>query len=92
MPADLSSRERLEAALDSIMARVRHDRHILAAVLCGGLSHDDVRGRSDRAVDHIIDQGPEGGRGGGQIIIAGTPEEVAACPESHTGRFLRQHL
>lgn len=38
--------------------------------------------------DWIIDLGPEGGSGGGQILICGTPETVAACPASHTGRFL----
>ncbi len=38
--------------------------------------------------DWIIDLGPEGGSGGGQVLICGTPETVAACPHSHTGRFL----
>ena len=42
--------------------------------------------------DHIIDLGPEGGRGGGQIIAQGTPEEVAEVTESHTGRFLKPML
>jgi excinuclease ABC subunit A len=42
--------------------------------------------------DWIIDLGPEGGEGGGQIVAAGTPEEVARCRHSHTGRFLRQWL
>ena len=42
--------------------------------------------------DHIIDLGPEGGRGGGQIIAQGTPEEVAEVAESHTGRFLKPML
>ncbi len=42
--------------------------------------------------DYIIDLGPEGGDDGGQIIAAGTPEEVAAVPESYTGQFLRQLL
>jgi excinuclease ABC subunit A len=41
-----------------------------------------------KSADHIIDLGPEGGDAGGEIIIAGTPEEVAACAASHTGRFL----
>jgi excinuclease ABC subunit A len=41
-----------------------------------------------KTADHLIDLGPEGGAGGGQIIAAGTPEEIAATPESHTGRFL----
>jgi excinuclease ABC subunit A len=38
--------------------------------------------------DHVIDMGPEGGSGGGQIIAEGTPEQLAALPGSHTGRFL----
>ncbi len=42
--------------------------------------------------DHVIDLGPEGGRGGGQVIAQGTPEEVADNPKSHTGRFLGQML
>lgn len=42
--------------------------------------------------DHIVDIGPEGGDGGGQIIASGTPEAVADVPESHTGRFLRPLL
>jgi len=45
-----------------------------------------------KCVDHIIDLGPEGGEGGGQVVAAGTPEEVAAAPESHTGRYLKAHL
>ena len=46
-----------------------------------------------KMADHIIDMGPEGGRNGGNILIAGTPEEVAAHPEiSYTARFLRQEL
>jgi len=45
-----------------------------------------------KIADHIVDLGPEGGRGGGRIVAEGTPEEVARCPESHTGRFLRREL
>jgi excinuclease ABC subunit A len=41
-----------------------------------------------KSADRIIDLGPEGGDRGGEIVIAGTPEEVAACTRSHTGRFL----
>lgn len=41
-----------------------------------------------KCADHIIDMGPEGGARGGSVVVAGTPEEVAACPQSHTGRFL----
>lgn len=45
-----------------------------------------------KSVDHIIDLGPEGGAGGGQIVAEGTPEEVAAHPDSYTGRYLREVL
>ena len=45
-----------------------------------------------KCADHIIDLGPEGGERGGQIVACGTPEEVAAVPESHTGRFLARML
>ncbi|MCX7685623.1 MAG: excinuclease ABC subunit UvrA [Acetobacteraceae bacterium] len=41
-----------------------------------------------KTADWILDLGPEGGEGGGRIVAEGTPEQVAACPESHTGRFL----
>jgi len=42
-----------------------------------------------KTADHVIDLGPEGGAEGGEIVIAGTPEEVAAHPTSHTGSALR---
>ena len=45
-----------------------------------------------KTADHIIDIGPEGGDNGGEIIVTGTPEEVAKHPSSHTGRFLRSYL
>ncbi len=41
-----------------------------------------------KCADWIIDLGPEGGEGGGRIVAQGTPEELARCPESHTGRYL----
>jgi excinuclease ABC subunit A len=41
-----------------------------------------------KTADWIVDLGPEGGSGGGQIIATGTPEDVAQNPASHTGRFL----
>lgn len=41
-----------------------------------------------RAADHVVDLGPEGGDGGGFIVAQGSPEEIAACPESYTGQFL----
>lgn len=45
-----------------------------------------------KTADWIIDLGPEGGHGGGEVLVAGTPEEVAACDASHTGRFLKKSL
>ncbi|WP_411965253.1 excinuclease ABC subunit UvrA [Haloferax sp. YSMS24] len=42
--------------------------------------------------DYIIDLGPEGGENGGNIVASGTPEEVTQNPDSHTGRYLRDHL
>ena len=45
-----------------------------------------------KTADHIIDLGPEGGDQGGYVVASGTPEEVAAAPESHTGRYLKQYL
>jgi excinuclease ABC subunit A len=45
-----------------------------------------------RCADYLIDLGPEGGAGGGRVIAAGTPEEVAANAKSATGRFLQPHL
>ncbi len=41
-----------------------------------------------KTADWLIDMGPEGGAGGGMVVAEGTPEQVAACPASHTGRFL----
>ena len=45
-----------------------------------------------KCADHLIDLGPEGGDGGGTIVATGTPEEVAACPKSFTGQYLRKAL
>jgi excinuclease ABC subunit A len=45
-----------------------------------------------KTADHIIDIGPEGGDGGGQVVAKGTPEVVAKVPQSHTGRYLKEML
>ncbi len=45
-----------------------------------------------RTADHIIDLGPEGGHKGGQLIVCGTPEQVARCRRSFTGKFLKPRL
>ncbi|MCC8047917.1 MAG: excinuclease ABC subunit UvrA [Oscillospiraceae bacterium] len=45
-----------------------------------------------KCADHIIDLGPDGGDGGGELIFAGTPEDCAKCPRSATGEYLKQYL
>ncbi|MGJ1008156.1 excinuclease ABC subunit UvrA [Enterococcus gallinarum] len=45
-----------------------------------------------KSADHVIDLGPEGGEGGGTILATGTPEEIAAVPESYTGKYLKKVL
>ena len=45
-----------------------------------------------KTADHVIDLGPEGGHAGGELVVTGTPEEVAACKASYTGSFLKAHL
>jgi excinuclease ABC subunit A len=45
-----------------------------------------------KTADHVIDLGPEGGHAGGEVVVSGTPEQVAKCKASHTGRFLKPHL
>lgn len=45
-----------------------------------------------KIADHIIDLGPEGGNGGGNIVFEGTPEEIIKCKESYTGKYLKDYL
>ena len=45
-----------------------------------------------KVADHIIDIGPEGGAGGGQVLFEGTPEDLLEVKESHTARFLKEEL
>ena len=45
-----------------------------------------------KTADWIIDMGPEGGSGGGEVVGVGTPEDIAANPASHTGRYLARLL
>lgn len=45
-----------------------------------------------KSADWVIDIGPEGGEGGGNLVFAGTPEDLVHCKESHTGAFLKAHL
>jgi excinuclease ABC subunit A len=44
-----------------------------------------------KTADHVIDLGPEGGHAGGEVVVTGTPEDVARCKASHTGRYLQRH-
>ena len=45
-----------------------------------------------KCADHVIDMGPEGGDRGGNVVATGTPEEIASCPQSLTGKFLKEKL
>jgi len=45
-----------------------------------------------KTADYVIDLGPEGGHAGGEVVATGTPEDIARCKASHTGRFLKAHL
>jgi excinuclease ABC subunit A len=45
-----------------------------------------------KCADYVIDLGPEGGSAGGNLVVAGTPEQVAACKASYTGRYLRDKI
>lgn len=45
-----------------------------------------------KCADHIIDLGPEGGKNGGQIVCCGTPEEIAECESSYTGKYLKEKI
>ena len=45
-----------------------------------------------KTADYIIDLGPEGGEAGGNVVTTGTPEQIMRMKESHTGRYLREHL
>ena len=66
--------------------------HVLQRLTDGGNTVLVIEHNLDviKAADWIIDLGPEGGEGGGQVIAEGTPEAVAAVPESYTGQFLKK--
>ncbi len=67
---------------------------ILARLADGGNTVVVIEHNLDliKTADYIIDLGPEGGDGGGTLVCAGTPEQVAECEKSHTGAFLREKL
>jgi excinuclease ABC subunit A len=66
--------------------------HVLQRLTDGGNTVLVIEHNLDviKAADWLIDLGPEGGEGGGQVIAEGTPEQVAAVPESYTGQFLKK--
>ncbi|PID30496.1 excinuclease ABC subunit A [Candidatus Saccharibacteria bacterium] len=71
-------------------ADVKKLLHILDRLVSGGNTMIVIEHNLDviKSADYVIDMGPEGGQGGGQIIAAGTPEEVARVDSSHTGAYL----
>ncbi|SLN46864.1 UvrABC system protein A [Roseovarius albus] len=73
---------------------VRKLLEVLHELVDGGNSVIVIEHNLDvvKTADHIIDIGPEGGDGGGEIVAQGTPEEVAKAPRSHTGHYLKPML
>ncbi|MBP5515193.1 MAG: excinuclease ABC subunit UvrA [Bacteroidaceae bacterium] len=75
-----------------------HDIKKLLSAFDGLLSHGHtiiiIEHNLDviKCADHIIDLGPEGGERGGHLVVQGTPEQVVACEESYTGKFLKEKL
>jgi excinuclease ABC subunit A len=76
------------------MADVDKLLHVLHALVDTGNSMVVIEHNLDviKSADHLIDMGPEGGSGGGQIIATGTPEQVAKNDKSYTGQFLKRML
>ncbi|MDH4317352.1 MAG: excinuclease ABC subunit UvrA, partial [Desulfobulbaceae bacterium] len=75
-------------------ADIRYLMEILNRLVDGGNSVVIIEHNLDviKCADYIIDIGPEGGDGGGEIVCKGTPEEIARCTSSYTGKFLKQFL
>ena len=75
-------------------ADIRHLLDVLSRLVDAGNTVVVIEHNLDvvKTADYVIDIGPEGGSGGGEIIAVGTPEEVADHPRSYTGMFLRQLL
>jgi len=75
-------------------ADVKKLLHVLQALVSTGNSMVIIEHNLDviKSADHVIDMGPEGGDAGGQIIAAGTPEEIAKKSDSYTGQYLKQML
>lgn len=76
------------------MADVDKLLHVLHALVDTGNSMIVIEHNLDvvKSADHVIDMGPEGGSGGGQVVAEGTPEQVAKNKNSHTGKFLTNML
>lgn len=76
------------------MADVDKLLHVLHALVDTGNSMIVIEHNLDviKSADHVIDMGPDGGQNGGQIVAAGTPEQIAKVKESYTGQFLKQML
>ncbi|WP_295865893.1 excinuclease ABC subunit UvrA [uncultured Oscillibacter sp.] len=73
---------------------VRHLLEVLQRLVEGGNTVLVIEHNLDviKCADYLIDLGPEGGDGGGTIVAEGTPEEIAACPASYTGQYLKKLL
>lgn len=76
------------------MADVDKLLHVLHALVDTGNSMVIIEHNLDvvKSADHVIDMGPEGGSGGGQVVATGTPEQIAKIAESYTGHFLKRML
>lgn len=76
------------------MADVDKLLHVLHALVDTGNSMIIIEHNLDviKSADHLVDMGPEGGAGGGQVVAEGTPEQVAKVSASHTGQFLKKML
>jgi excinuclease ABC subunit A len=76
------------------MADVDKLLHVLHALVDTGNSMIVIEHNLDviKSADHVIDMGPEGGAGGGQVIAEGTPEQIAKSKDSFTGKFLKNML
>src|SRR5262245_38320714 len=72
----------------------RHDDHSLNRLVDNGHSVVVIEHNLDviKTADYVIDLGPEGGHNVGEPIACGTPEEIAGCKASHTGKFLAELL
>ncbi len=75
-------------------ADIQHLLNVLGRLVDSGNTVIVIEHNLDviKTADYIIDIGPEGGDGGGRIVVSGTPEEVAECDKSYTGRFLKDTL